>query len=232
MKKITLLLVAIALNTAAAAQTKINLLICDTMGVSIERAIIRLHKSTGEKLPKELRRGIFSDKNGQALLDVVPGDRITISANGFMPEVITFVADHIKPSYAISLTPLTDAQISVGYGSQKTSLVTGSVSERSVKDIQGDQPIIDMLSFLQRAAPGVTVERSGSSYMFYVRGMGSINGGDQALVLVDGVQGDVGMLNPQDIDSVTVLKDASSTAIYGGRAAFGAVLIKTKRGHK
>lgn len=122
----------------------------------------------------------------------------------------------------------------VGFGSQKKANLTGSVSQVKMSEVLGDRPITTVGAALQGAVPGLTVTNPatpGAAASFNIRGYTSINGGG-ALVLIDNAEGDINMLNPEDVESVSVLKDAASTAIYGARAAFGVVLVTTKRAKK
>jgi TonB-dependent SusC/RagA subfamily outer membrane receptor len=121
--------------------------------------------------------------------------------------------------------------IVVGFGTQKKENLTGSVSQVSMDEVLGDRPVTSAAAALQGAMPGLTIgggSGPGQSKSFNIRGTLSINGGSP-LVLIDNVEGDINMLNPEDIESVTVLKDAASSAIYGARAAGGVVLVTTKR---
>lgn len=124
-----------------------------------------------------------------------------------------------------------DEVIVVGFGSQKKVNLTGSVAQVKMDEVLGDRPVINVAAALQGSMPGLTVgggSTPGQSKSFNIRGTLSINGGSP-LVLIDNVEGDVSMLNPEDIESVSVLKDAASSAIYGARAAGGVILITTKR---
>ena len=123
----------------------------------------------------------------------------------------------------------------VGYGTQKKANLTGAVSQvsskvlenRSVTNVgQGLQGAIGNLNIVTNPGdPG----KIGQGAVYQIRGPGSINGGSP-LILIDGVQGDLNQLNPNDIESVSVLKDAASASIYGARATFGVILVTTKKG--
>ncbi len=119
----------------------------------------------------------------------------------------------------------------VGYGTQKRTNLTGAVSQIN-GDVLDRRSIPNMTQGLQGLIPNLNLIPSDgkpiSSATYNIRGTGSIGQGGNALVLIDGIQGDPSLLNPNDVASVTVLKDASSAAIYGARAAFGVVLITTK----
>lgn len=126
-----------------------------------------------------------------------------------------------------------DEVVVVGYGTQKKVNLTGAVAQ-----IDGDalmnRPVANLTGALQGVAPGVTVIRGSGKpgaegYDVRIRGFSSSND-TKALVLVDGIQMDMNLLNPDDIESISVLKDASASAIYGARAAGGVVLITTKKG--
>lgn len=233
MKRITATMIAIALITLSAIaqqNTPVTITVCDTAGVAIRNALIKLKPASGAKLPKELRRGVTTDTNGTTTLTIGLGDRLSVSNRKFASkEIIIGMTDTPTDNkLTVKLTPITDESIEVGFGTQKKSVTTNAVTQRNESDLQGDKQM-DMYTYLQRALPGVTINRIGSSYSFQIRGMGSLSGNDSALVLIDGSQGDIGTLSPQDIKSITVLKDAASTAIYGGRAAFGAIIVKTKQ---
>lgn len=126
-----------------------------------------------------------------------------------------------------------DDVVVVGYGVQKKVNLTGAVAAIDGKDI-ASRPSANALSSMQGLLPGVTVLRSGGqpgseTSGIRVRGMSS-TGTANALVLIDGIEGDMALLNPDDIASVSVLKDAAASAIYGARAAAGVVLVTTKKG--
>ena len=125
-----------------------------------------------------------------------------------------------------------DEVVVVGYGTQKKVNLTGSVSMVTSEDM-ASRPISNVTSGLQGLLPGVTVvnptgQPGSSSTSIRVRGVGTI-GNSNPLILIDGVEGDLESLNPDDIESVSVLKDAASSAIYGARAANGVLLITTKK---
>lgn len=122
--------------------------------------------------------------------------------------------------------------IAVGYGTQKKANLTGSVGVATAERLE-NRPIISAGQGLQGVIPNLNISiRNGDptrSADFNVRGFESINGGSP-LILVDGVPADMDKLNPNDIESITVLKDAAAAAVYGARAAFGVILVQTKRG--
>ncbi len=124
-----------------------------------------------------------------------------------------------------------DEVVVVGYGSQKKINLTGAVDQISSKSIE-NRTASNTTQMLEGVIPNVNLEltdgRPYRSASYNIRGVTSIGEGGNALVLIDGVEGDPNLLNPNDIESISVLKDAASAAIYGSRAAFGVILITTK----
>lgn len=141
-----------------------------------------------------------------------------------------------RTSVSVSLMPSTlamDAVVVVGYGAQRKVDVTGSVSSVSGKEIS-KQSIVNPVSALQGKVAGVQITNSGApgaSPQIRIRGLGTVYGSASPLYVVDGVWfDDISFLNPADIENISILKDASSEAIYGVRAANGVVLVTTKKG--
>ncbi len=123
----------------------------------------------------------------------------------------------------------------VGYGTQRKANLTGAVSTVDVAKTFGSKPLNDPARALQGVVPGLTIQYGNGGLTagpsINIRGIGSINGSSRPLILVDNVETqDLSIINPNDIESISVLKDAASTSIYGARAAFGVVLIKTRTG--
>lgn len=125
----------------------------------------------------------------------------------------------------------------VGFGEQKKANLTGAVSTVS-GEILAERPVQNVGQMLQGIIPGLNLQTSGlggelnQSLSFNIRGAGTIGQGSSSspLVLIDGMDGDLNALNPQDIENITVLKDAAAASVYGSRAAFGVILITTKSG--
>ncbi|MCD8079706.1 MAG: TonB-dependent receptor [Bacteroides sp.] len=128
-----------------------------------------------------------------------------------------------------------DEVVVVGYGTQRKENLTGSVSTVNVKDQLTGRSIPDIARGLQGSAPGLTIRTNtgaiGTDASIRVRGIiGSVNGSSSPLVLVDNAEvSSLQIINPDDVESISILKDAASTSIYGTRAAFGVVLITTKK---
>lgn len=193
----------------------------------------------GETLPgasvtaKSSGKSTSTDVEGKFRIEVQDTDEISISFIGFEDEVVKTGS---QGNYEITLKP-SNAQLNevvvVGYGTQKKINLTGSVASVDAEDLQS-RPITATSTGLQGLLPGVTVQsfsaqpgQTGATIR--VRGVGTL-GNSNAFVLIDGVEGDINLLNPDDIESVSVLKDAASSAIYGARGANGVILVTTKKG--
>lgn len=127
---------------------------------------------------------------------------------------------------------LLDEVVFVGFGTQKKINLTGSVAEADMEEVLGERPVASVGAALQGAIPGLTVSGGlgpNSNMSLNIRGFTSTTGGSP-LVLIDNVEASLDMIDPQDIETVTVLKDAASASIYGARASYGVVLITTKKG--
>lgn len=175
--------------------------------------------------------GTITDMDGNfSIPNVARGATLEISFIGYQTVTVTWDG---KPLNVVLKedTHALDEVVVVGFGSQKKVDLTGAVSQVKMDEVLGDRPVINATSALQGAMPGLTISGSsspGQSRSFNIRGDLSINGGSP-LVLIDNVEGDLSALNPDDIESVSVLKDAASAAIYGARAASGVILVTTKR---
>ena len=169
-----------------------------------------------------------------SLSGVKKGDIIQISFVGYKTQEIAWNGSPINITLQDDSQALEEVVV-VGYGTQKKVNLTGAVA-MTEGDMLEDRPIANLAQGLQGAIPNLNITmpsgNPNATATFNVRGITSLNGGS-ALILVDGVEtNDISLLNPQDIESVSVLKDASSAAVYGARAAFGVVLITTKKGSK
>lgn len=175
--------------------------------------------------------GMATDVDGKfTLRNVKRGAKIMVSYVGYTTQQVVWNGTPLEISLEENASTL-DEMVVVGFATQKKSDVSGAVSQVKMEDVLGDRPVINAANALQGAIPGLVVSGApspGQSKSFQIRGTLSINGGSP-LVLIDNVEGDIDALNPDDIESVTVLKDAASSAIYGARAAGGVILITTKR---
>lgn len=180
---------------------------------------------------KGTTNGTITGLDGEfSLNNVEKGSVIQVSFIGYQTQEIAWNGQPLTLTLKEDSRQLEEV-IVVGFGTQKKENLTGSVSQVSMDEVLGDRPVTSAAAALQGAMPGLTIgggSGPGSLKSFNIRGTLSINGGSP-LVLIDNVEGDINMLNPEDIESVTVLKDAASSAIYGARAAGGVVLVTTKR---
>lgn len=185
---------------------------------------------------KGTTNGNITDMDGNFTLEGVKnGDIIQISFIGYTTQEIPYTGQSTLQIKLAEDTQKLEEVVVVGYGVQKKVNLTGAVGIAD-GDVLEDRPIGNIAQGLQGVVPNLNIDfASGdptASTTFNIRGTTSLNGGS-ALLLVDGVETeDLSLLNPQDIESVSVLKDAASASIYGARAAFGVVLITTKKGKK
>ncbi|MFT4832231.1 MAG: TonB-linked SusC/RagA family outer membrane protein [Psychroserpens sp.] len=186
---------------------------------------------------KGTNTGVQTDFDGKYSIMANSGQTLNFSYIGFSTTAIL-----VGSSTTINASLQEDAEaleevIVVAYGTSKKSDFTGSAVQISAEKIK-DRPISNVVQALQGAAPGVNVSAAngqpGSTPEIQIRGNGSFSSSNQPLYVVDGVQfgGDLSSLNSNDIESLTVLKDAASTSLYGARAANGVVLITTKKGRQ
>lgn len=180
---------------------------------------------------KGTTNGSITDLDGNYTVKTTPGTTLEITYMGYKK-----VEVKAKEGLVTTLqedTEILDEVVVVGYGVQKKVNLTGSVASIDAEKI-ANRPVMNVGQALAGAAPGVRVTQGSGApgdenINIQVRGQGSFNN-SSPLILVDGVEADMGPLNSDDIESISVLKDASSAAIYGARAANGVILITTKKG--
>jgi len=180
--------------------------------------------------------GATTDANGNYTLNVPDGNStLVISYLGYLSQE---VAINSRASIDITLQEdqtQVDEVVVVAYGTQRKISNVGAQSSVSVKEL--DQPVANISTMLAGRVAGVTgVQRSGQPGYdgadIWIRGIASLSGSSAPLVLVDGVERSMNNIDPQDVESFTILKDASATAVYGVRGANGVILIMTKRGEE
>lgn len=181
---------------------------------------------------KGTTNGTITDMDGKFTLDVEKGATLIVSYIGFTSQEIK-VGNQTKLSIELKEdSQALDELVVVGYGTMKKADLTGSVATVD-SEVLEDRPITNLGSGLQGAIANLNISSSngapGTGASFNIRGTTNLSGSGP-LVLVDGVEMDPNLINPQDVKDVTVLKDAASASIYGARAAFGVVLITTKTG--
>ena len=177
--------------------------------------------------------GTVTDIDGNFTLNLKkPGSKLNVSYVGFTPATVA-ANDHMNITMRSDDKQLNEIVV-VGYGTQKKVNLTGSVSSVDSKQLE-NRPIQNLQSGLQGLMPGVTISgTNGAPGMdagsINVRGVGTFNS-SSPYILIDGVEaGTMASLDPNDIESISVLKDAASAAIYGSKAANGVILITTKKG--
>lgn len=178
--------------------------------------------------------GCITDLDGNFTLDVPEDGQLTVSYIGFQTLEVPIGE---KSSLSVVLKEdmeMLDEVVVVGYGSQKKVNVIGSISTVDSKVLEA-RSTPNVTNMLTGQMPGVTITQTSGNPgqdggTIRIRGVGSFGATPDPLVLVDGLPGDLNTLSPADIDNISVLKDASSAAIYGSRAANGVILVTTKRG--
>ena len=226
---LTLLIVLPAICFQAGAQNgQISGKVIDAEGLPLPGASVFV-KGSGN--------GTITDNDGLFRLAAKEGDVMTVSFLGFLDKDVNVDK---RASYTIELQQdanFLEEVVVVGYDTQKKVNLTGSVASVSTDDFSR-KPISQVSSALQGVAPGVTVTAGGGApgvenLNIQIRGIGSFGGSDSApLVLIDGVEGNLGVLDATQIEQISILKDAASSSIYGNRAANGVILVTTKRGSK
>ncbi|OJV83308.1 MAG: SusC/RagA family protein [Bacteroidia bacterium 44-10] len=180
---------------------------------------------------KGTTNGTITDIDGNYTLSVPSGTTIVFSYIGYNSQEIVWGGQSSLDIVLEEDQHLLEEIVVVGYGTLKKVNLTGAV-EQVTGDVFENRPITNISQGLVGVIPNLNIQMSDGkptqSPSYNIRGTTSIGQGGSALVLVDGVEGDPRMLNPNDIESVSVLKDAASASIYGARAAFGVVLITTK----
>ncbi len=181
---------------------------------------------------KGTNRGVVTGIDGDFTIEAQPGQTLQFSFLGYDRQEVLLGSQTNLSIVLQSDNKLIEDVVVVGYGVQKKVNLTGSVAAISSEDI-ASRPMATFSSGLQGLLPGVTVINStaqpgNSSTTIRVRGIGTI-GNSNPLILVDGVEGDISAINPDDIESVSVLKDAASASIYGARAANGVILVTTRK---
>ncbi len=182
---------------------------------------------------KGTSNGTVTDIDGRYVIQANQGQTLVFSYVGFVTQEVVVEGDVINVSLAEDSEVLEELVV-IGYGVQAKKLSTGATLQ-----VKGDElakmNTISPLQALQGKTPGVNITSTsgqpGSDMKVVIRGLGTI-GNSSPLYLIDGIGGDISSLNPSDIESIDVLKDAASAAIYGAQAANGVVLITTKNGRE
>lgn len=214
-------------NTAADAQNRtIKGKITDEKGLGLPGASVTVRGTTA---------GVSTDIDGNYSISAAPGNTLVVSFIGYTPKNIDVGNNTtINAQLGTNSNSLNEVVV-IGYGTARRKDVTGSVVSVSGNTLR-EVPVANIQQALQGRAAGVEVQavgtRPGATPQIRIRGDRSINAGNDPLFVVDGIpySGTLNDINPDDIASVDILKDASATAIYGSRGANGVILVTTKRG--
>ncbi len=219
------LFVALAMNAFAQNKT-VKGTVNDNMGPVIGASV----------LVKGTTNGVITDLDGNFTLSDVPQNgTLQISYVGYKTQDVSVAGKSVLSILLQEDTEMLEEVVVVGYGVQKKSDVTGALTRVGEKELN-TKPVSNAFEALQGKAAGVDItssERPGTVGSIRIRGNRSITAGQGPLYVVDGVplsSGGIESINPRDIEAIDILKDASSTAIYGSRGANGVVLVTTKRG--
>ena len=213
------------------------------LGAAIREIIVKgsVKDSLGRGLPGvsvqikgQSNKGTSTDSNGAFSLRVPTADvELIFSLVGFVRKEVALAGRQSLDVILFEENSNLSEVVVVGYGTQKKENLTGAVAVVSGKDLEG-RPAGNMSQLLQGTVPNMTVTfssgRPGVGGKFNIRGVNSISSDANPLVLIDGIEGSIDRVNPHDVESVTVLKDASAAAVYGARASYGVILINTKKG--
>lgn len=216
-----------SLSNVTMQQQVVKGVVTDTKGEPIVGATVSVIGKT---------TGAITDLNGRFSLSVGAGTELRISYVGYKSVTLRAQRD-MQVKLEEDAGQLSEVVV-VGYGTQKKANLTGAVSTVDLSKTMAGRPQQDVTKALQGAVPGLTITSSSGSIngqaSMRIRGVGTLSNKavSNPLIVVDGVpMDDISFLNTQDIESISVLKDAASTSIYGTRAAFGVILIQTKGAH-
>ncbi|MBC6368311.1 TonB-dependent receptor [Algoriphagus sp. AK58] len=187
-------------------------------------------------LIKGTQKGTVTDIDGSFTIEAAPGEVLVVSFVGYNTKEVPVVAGQttVNITLAYSTSDLSEVVV-VGYGSQIKKEVTGAVATVSGSQLR-DMPVSTVAQKLQGRLAGVQINQTtgqpGRGMTVRIRGQLSVSGGSEPLYVVDGfpISGNINQINPDEIEDISVLKDAASTSLYGSRAANGVVLITTKKG--
>lgn len=181
--------------------------------------------------------GVMTSDDGSFTLTVPASEVVlNVSSLGYETKLVTVPSTQDRITiYLAEDNMMIEETVVVGYGTQKKVNLTGAVGVVDSKQLE-DRTAHNLSAMLQGSVPGLNISTSsgnpGSSGSLNIRGVGSIGSGSDTapLVLIDGVEGEIDRVNPADVESISVIKDASAAAVYGARGAFGVILITTKKG--
>jgi TonB-linked SusC/RagA family outer membrane protein len=213
----------LAVNTAPQKNVDISGVVRDEKGAPLPGVVVKV---------KGTKQAVSTDNDGKFWLRNIEANAIIVfSSIGYKEKEVGVANTTLFNIVLEEDTKGLNEVVVVGYGTQKKVNLTGAVTAISGDDLR-NRPVPNATAALQGQVPGVIITRSSGqpgkeNYGIRIRGTNSING-TGALVLVDGIQMDLNLINPDDIESISFLKDAAASAIYGARAAGGVVLVTTK----
>ena len=221
-----LFLLSIGLNSAFAQVRNAAGLVVDENGQPLIGVQIKLEGTT---------TGVITDVDGNFSINTKKGDILLFSYVGYEPQRITYKGEKILAIKMLPNTELLDEVVVIGYGKQKKNSVVSSINAIGPKELAVSSNR-NLTNSLAGQVPGlIAVQRSGEpgydNSEFWIRGVSSFKGGTNPLVLVDGVPRNMQDIEPDEIESFTLLKDAAATAVYGAEGANGVFLITSKRGN-
>ena len=222
--KILYVLVLLAVSLPAMAQRNvITGVVYDELGLPLTGASV---------IVEGTNRGVTTDSYGKYRIEAAPEEALIFNFLGYRSQKFKVGASTVLNAEMVPESQILDELVVVGYGVQKKVNVTGSVSTVDYEELSQSRPATTTSGLLQGVSAGLYVSQTSGKpgsegVSMRIRGVGTLN--DAApLVIVDGFEGTINNVNPQDIASISVLKDAASCAIYGNRGANGVILITTK----
>ncbi|WP_462249214.1 SusC/RagA family TonB-linked outer membrane protein [Ferruginibacter sp.] len=223
----SLLLIFQCTSSLLSAQLKkVEGTVTDSTGKPLERVSVIVSNS---------KNGGTTNNKGYYSIMAEQGAVLTFSFTGYNSKTEVVGSGTVINIWLTSTSQTIDAVVVVGYGTQRKVNLTGAVAQVSGKELT-NRPVPNVTGALQGVLPGVTVLRGSGKpgaegYGIRIRGFSTtVTSNASALVLVDGIEQDINLLDPSDVESISVLKDASASAIYGARAAAGVILVTTKEG--
>ena len=212
-------------TTWAQTQSNVNGLVTDFSGEPLIGVSI---------LVKGTSNGTVTDLDGKFSLSAEMGNMLQISYVGYISQEIKVESNKLLRIIMEEDTKKLEEVVVVGYGTQKKVNLTGAVSAVSAEDL-ASKPVMSTAQALAGLAPGLSVlqtsGRPGQGATVKIRGTGTFSkAGTDPLVLIDGLSGNIDDVDPNDIQSISFLKDAASASIYGNRAANGVIIVTTKKG--
>jgi TonB-linked SusC/RagA family outer membrane protein len=226
-KMVLVTLICLLVSSLAQSQTKITGVIRDDKGAGLESVTVQEKGTKNATSTDPAGRFSITVKNQNAVL--------TFSYVGFASKELVVGNQQFISVELVSISKISDEVVVVGYGTQKKINTTGAVSTMTTKELV-QSPVANISNSLVGRLPGLFATQSGGepgndASKIRIRGVGTFSGNTDPLALVDGIEvANYNNIDPNEIESVTILKDASSTAVYGIRGANGVLIITTKRG--